>query len=575
MNNFWAIAVGINQYQHFQPLSYAQRDASMLYQFWVDDVGIAPDHCTLLTEVSPTVNPQAVYPNGANIRHAIAQVCQRIQPGDIIWIFFSGYGVCLNGQDYLVPIDGNPQQAPTTAIAIESLMAALRSAPTKNIILALDINRSQAVLEGQRVGVQVATLAERYGISTILSCQLDQFAHETLALRHGFFTAVLLEGLRYEKCVTLNALVQYLSQRLPELAEHHWRPPQTPQAIVPSDQRYELILPKEAALTGVYHQAEPSLPALYPPIAPDPPANGQHEPLPARPLPPTPNPAAVPYPSSTNPSTDPSIDPQSSPTAHAPDPFWRQFWIWGSVFVVALLAGVVLFNRDALLMPAEETGGTDILVGEEGAPDSPTPETVNRAMLDEAIASLLEVRAASPVNQATDFRRAINLAQRIPEGEPFYAEAQDYTQRWSRIIFDFALARAAQGNYRAAIATSQLVPANQAEVQALIDDRLAEWQQGAANQELLDQAKALTRSQQASSYNEAIGIARRIPPGQPLHDQAQTLISQWGQDIFTVARARAAQNNFQAAMDAARLVPPGTPAYEDAQAAIAQWQQRL
>lgn len=206
--------------------------------------------------------------------------------------------------------------------------------------------------------------------------------------------------------------------------------------------------------------------------------------------------------------------------------------------------------------------------------DAPSLEMLNRAMLDEAIASLLMTRAASPVNQATDFRRAINLAQRIPPGEPFYDEAQGFTQRWSRVIYDFALARAAQDNYRAAIATSQLVPIDQTDLQEMIAENTAEWQQGAANQDLLDQAKALTRSQQASSYNEAIAIARRIPAGQPLYAQAQTLIGQWGQDIFTVARARAAQGNLPAAIEAARLVPSGTPAYDDAQAAIAQWQQQ-
>ncbi|TVQ22621.1 MAG: hypothetical protein EA367_03635 [Leptolyngbya sp. DLM2.Bin15] len=575
MKNFWAIAVGINQYQHFQPLGYAQHDASMVHHFLVEEVGIPADHCILLTEVSPTINPHAVYPSGTTIRQAIAQLCQqRIQPGDIVWVFFSGYGVCMQGQDYLMPIDGDPKQPATTAIAIDSLMTALRSAPSKNIILALDINRSQSVTEGQRVGVQIADLAERYGISTILSCQHDQFSHETLALRHGFFTAVLLEGLRYEKCVTLDALIQYLEQRLPELAEHHWRPHQKPLAILSVDQRYELILPKEAALMGVPVRPAPSLPPLGDAYDTK---NGWNEPS-------APSSTTAPILSSSSSATVPTPpSPSSASASTSNDSFWRQLLGWGSFVVVALLAGVVLVNRDALVGPTDSSGvsgspSEELVTGSgDGATDSdaPTLETVNQAMLDEAIASLLMTRAASPVNQATDFRRAINLAQRIPPGEPFYDQAQEFTQRWSRVIYDFALARAAQGNYRAAIATSQLVPIDQAEIQEIIVGNLAEWQQGAANQDLLDQAKALTRSQQASSYNEAIGIARRIPEGQPLYGQAQTLIGQWGQDIFTVSRARASQGNLSAAIEAARLVPSGTPAYDEAQAAIAQWQQQL
>ncbi len=590
MNNFWAIAVGINQYQNFQPLGYAQRDASLLHHFFVEEVGIPADHCTLLTEISPSINPHAVYPDGANIRAAIAQTCQQqVQPGDILWVFFSGYGVRFQGQDYLVPIDGHPEQIPTTAIAIDNLMTLLRNTPTRNIIVVLDINRSQGAIDGQRVGLQIADLAERYGISTILSCQHDQFSHETLALRHSFFTATLLEGLRYERCVTLDALTQYLSQRLPELTDHHWRPRQDPLAIVSLDQKYELIVPKEIALVSAPNRPTPELPTISAGAAESP---GSDPVLPS--MPPSAPPSFTP-PSATVPNSSSNSTPPSNSTT-APrsrlswdwlsDPFWRQFLSWGSLMVLALLAGVLIVNRDDLLVTssptaipsdvpasADEMDAVADMDGESGAVTG--ADALNRAMLDEAIASLVSPRAESPVNQATDFRRAINLAQRIPNGEPFYDEAQEYIRRWSLIIHDFALARAAQGNYRAAIATSQLIPIDQTELQQTVADTLPVWQQGAANQDILDRAKALTRSQQASSYNEAIALARRIPAGQPLHGQAQTLVMQWSQDIFTLARARAGQNNFQGAIETAALVPEGTPLYGDAQAAIEQWRSQL
>lgn len=605
MKNFWAITIGINQYQHFQPLGYAQRDATMMHHFFVEDLGIPAEHCVLLTEVSPSIYPQAIYPDSGNIRSAITQLCQqRIQPGDLVWILFSGYGVRFNGQDYLVPIDGQPDKIPTTAIAVEQLMTALRNAPTKNIVLALDINRSQGIIDGQHVGTQITELAQRYGISTLLSCQPHQFSHETLALRHGFFTAALLEGLRYERCLTLDSLISYLNRRLPELTEHHWRPQQDPLAVVSIDQKYELILPKDVA---VARDSSPS-PAL--PTFPDLDLQAErltHDRLHQRqqvgattgPPPATvsstiPSKIATgssslgsltaaasspthPYPPASAVSNSPSS--QTPPTAHPSneDAFWRKAVAWGSLFVVALLAGVVLVNRDALLNAASAGNSPGEAAPSATMEPSATPsdvEVMNRAMLDEAIASLLETRAASPVNQATDFRRAINLAQRIPAGEPFYDEAQGYIARWSQIIHDFALARATQGNYRAAIATSQLIPIDQTDLQEQVSARMAEWQQGAVNQDVLDRAKALTRSQQASSYNEAIALAKNIPEGQPLYTQAQTLIDQWSRDIFTLARGRAAQRNFQSAIETAGLIPEGTPSYEEAQAAIAQWQQQ-
>ena len=63
MKHHACIAIGINQYQLLQPLSYAQEDAEALYGFLTSEAGFAPDGCLLMTDSSPSLWGQSTYPN--------------------------------------------------------------------------------------------------------------------------------------------------------------------------------------------------------------------------------------------------------------------------------------------------------------------------------------------------------------------------------------------------------------------------------------------------------------------------------------------------------------------------------
>ena len=109
MANYWAIAIGINQYQHFQPLTYAERDAQGIRDFLTQEAEVSPRHCLLLTDTSPAIEQTATYPSREIIQAYITHLCQRkLQPGDFLWCFFSGYGMRSAGKDYLIPADGKP-----------------------------------------------------------------------------------------------------------------------------------------------------------------------------------------------------------------------------------------------------------------------------------------------------------------------------------------------------------------------------------------------------------------------------------------------------------------------------------
>ena len=93
-------------------------------------------------------------------------ITHQVQPDDVLWVFWSGYGVQIqreDGQnlDYLMPIDGDPEQIESTGIAATDLIDTLAGLPTDKTLLVLDINRSQGTLAGQSIGSQLIDLAEK------------------------------------------------------------------------------------------------------------------------------------------------------------------------------------------------------------------------------------------------------------------------------------------------------------------------------------------------------------------------------------------------------------------------------
>ena len=148
--------------------------------------------------------------------------------------------------------------------------------------------------------------------------------------------------------------------------------------------------------------------------------------------------------------------------------------------------------------------------------------------------------------QASDLSKAIATAQKIQPGEPLYEQAQENIKIWSQMILDLAEGRAKQRQYSNAIAAAQLITKNQAlyaKAQAAINQWRLEAKQYVANKTLLDAANALIKPGQASTYNRAIEVAKKVPQGQPGFDLAQKSINNWSEKILDIAKSRADQGD--------------------------------
>lgn len=234
MANQACISIGINQYQFLPPLSYAMADAVAMEQFFIDTAGWEADQSLLLTDMSPQNHNKSTYPDRENINRWLKQWSwDKLQHGDLLWFFFSGCGVSFGNEDYLLPIDGKVEDLANTGISVRQLYRQLHDIGV-NALVFLDANRAQHLSLGGGIGKVTARLAQEYQIPTFVSCQGSEFSHEDAGLGHGLFTAALLEAIAYHPDLNLKTIDIYLTTRLAELSEHHWKPLQTPMSIVPT-----------------------------------------------------------------------------------------------------------------------------------------------------------------------------------------------------------------------------------------------------------------------------------------------------------------------------------------------------
>ncbi|WP_414543524.1 caspase family protein [Nostoc sp. CCY0012] len=655
MANYWAIAIGINQYQLFQPLRCAQADAEALNDFLVQEGSFVRQRCLLMTETSPPIGDRSTYPTKENILlllEDLAAACW--QPQDHLWLFFCGYGINYKGQDYLMPVAGNPELVEETGIEVRSLMQSLQMTGL-NTLLLLDIHRAFGTQTDTLVGQETIELAEELQLATILSCQPEQFSHESSELGHGFFTAAILEALRSGNASNLADLESYLSVLTPELCQHYWRPTQNPVTVIPFNQlailpqlemqknskvipstiepsaAESVIFPEESFAVAL---ATPSLGAKPTVNSPQPPKTNIWQAAPVvettlgkisqpvswRNLIPEFNKLETPQfsgvatdlskgqygnqpvqlvTSSPEMATGGRFIPNTPkpnisrlPQNKSATPIWQQFLFWGggTMLIVALIFVVILRNQAQFLSvkhtpPASPSAPTAVIPESETPPVTPPPNNQssaqiasiseskkrNQAVLDLAKMSLRQT-------QASDLSLAIATARKIQPGEPLYEQAQENIKIWTRMILDLAEGRAQQKQYTNAIAAAKLIAKDQSlypQAQTAINQWQLEAKQFVGNKTVLDAAKSLIRPGQASTYNRAIEVAKRVPAAQPGFDLAEKSINDWSEKILELAKNRANQGNLKAAIETATLVPEVTAIYEDAQEAIQKWRARI
>jgi hypothetical protein len=437
MANQACISIGIDRYQFLPPLGYGSADAVAMEHFFIDAAGWSQSQCLLLTDTSPKTGDKSTYPDRENIDRWLKHWSwDTLRAGDLLWFFFSGYGVSFGEEDYLIPIDGKPEDLANTCISIRQLYQQLNDIGV-NALVFLDANRAQNATVGGGIGQTTAKLAQKYNIPTFLSCQAHEFSHEDARLGHGLFTTALLETLNYHPDLNLETIDEYLTSRLAELSEHHWKPLQTPVAIIPTG--VSIHRPVFSATT------QSSINSTIPEIVYTPP------------LPPRAN-----LNDSYAPYTPPVISIVSSEMMgtsalairDTPVPAPKNIPNWAKV---GLLLTLVLGAGGGGIYAIQSQSARD---KEEQLVKPVVNKTIDANVASVPITSIDQARLFVKPGDATSRYIAILTARKIPADNPAAAEAQQSIQQWSNEIYEIAQGYADRKLWRLAIDTAKMVPAD-------------------------------------------------------------------------------------------------------------------
>ena len=245
----WAIAIGINEYEHLaRPLQYAQRDAKLMRD-WLQNRARF-EKVYYYADNSPKIGNTSTRPTRSNLLRLLDVRFQQpfMGAGDNFWFFFSGHGVRHEGQDYLMAADSYPENIPGSAIPVSYVLGQLRRCGADNIVLLLDACRNNGGRSMEGMGRQTAQQAKKTGAIVISSCSPNEFSYEVEALKQGVFTYALFEGLGVQgRCATVEQLDAYLARRVPKLNREYGKPPQIPWTKVePLDRAHLILVPKNA-----------------------------------------------------------------------------------------------------------------------------------------------------------------------------------------------------------------------------------------------------------------------------------------------------------------------------------------
>jgi Caspase domain len=442
MANQTCISIGINQYQFLPPIGYGRADAVAIEDFFVDAAGWDPSQCLLLTDTSSNHGDQSTYPDRANINRWLQQWSwDKLHHGDLLWLFFSGCGISFEGEDYLIPIDGNVTDLANTCISIRQLYQQLNEIGV-NALVFIDANRSIHLPQSSGIGQVTAKLAQDYQIPTFLSCQSHEFSHEDAGLGHGLFTTALLEALNYHPDLNLGTIDSYLTSRLAELSEHHWKPLQTPVAIIPTTA--SVHRPVFSATTQSSISAMPE-PAYTPPA----PQSIRQE-------------IYAPY---TPPVPIMSADLMgTSAIVRRSQPVPRRNYLphWASVsfiLTVMVAAGGAVWMLTTQLPEVDKKPAPAVNNLSVPAPVPATESTQAVAPAPTRIAALARAKARIVSGDATSRLVAIKAARKIPATTPAaISEIKESIDLWSQEIAQIAEGYANKQEWQRAIDTAIMVP---------------------------------------------------------------------------------------------------------------------
>ena len=391
MGNHRFISFVNQHYRNLPHLPMGEGNLAVLHQLWSQLSPTTETESLIFADQPRLTGQRFLTPNVNNFRKCLGK------PPSIF--LFQGYGWQGEGQDYLLPIDGDVEALTATAVNVRDIIYGFKPFRSPCALLLLDLVSVDDGLFSESginpISSENLLRAKQRGINVIA-----RFSQR----EPGELAAVLIEALSYyQQSITVELLEVFIRNRLESGLANGGR----------------LIV-----LTGNHQMRTQSL-------FPDPDQvnavdNDWHEWL-----------------ESSRQRLVTAVQQWRSPRKGA------MGWQWISLLIMLLgVGGLITWAVRGLfgLGPLDSTSSSPVIT-------SP----IDQAYLVQVQAAKTHLRW----QQASVFVRAIAELRKIPPQSPGYEEAQRQITQWSGVILDIAKGRAEVNNWHDAIAAAALVPPDQ------------------------------------------------------------------------------------------------------------------
>ncbi|MGZ8270509.1 MAG: polysaccharide deacetylase family protein [Methylophilus sp.] len=190
----WAILIGIDDYAKWPKLQYATRDAESVRDTLISKFGFKSENVILLKNADATRNGIL-----AAFHDTLAH--GSVKKNDRIFVFYAGHGATKHlssGRDlgYIIPVDSNPNDFATDAIAMTEIQNIAESMTAKHLLFVMDACYSGLGLtRGGGNGNFLRDNARRIGRQMLTAGGADQLVADGGPNGHSVFTWALLQGL--------------------------------------------------------------------------------------------------------------------------------------------------------------------------------------------------------------------------------------------------------------------------------------------------------------------------------------------------------------------------------------------
>lgn len=245
----WALVIGINEYASESKLRYARHDAKRIAETLIEHCGFEKDNVFLMT-CDSDAHGYGMLPTRSNLRHKLLMVTDRAEKGDMLFVCFSGHGLNVDGEGYLVPIDGFKRDVEGSMLKMSWVTETIDSCRAAQKILVLDA--CHAAAKASRTRTSAVELLEEAGraksFQTLASCDAREVSSESDELKHGIFSYMLIEGLKgpadqlkgnNDGRITVDEIFNYTNERVRAYTSRQG-PEQTP--VLKGERRGQVIV---------------------------------------------------------------------------------------------------------------------------------------------------------------------------------------------------------------------------------------------------------------------------------------------------------------------------------------------